>query len=203
MRSDGDVSSRLPPAFGMVASITSSGRRRSAEHGYDRTISAEGSILPAVSSLARKTGATVGFACIGRRGGHCIGLLIAAVCAGAAFAQQSSSTDSGADGVVGNPEREAYFGDLHLHTAFSFDAVASGTQTTPNDAYRYALGEPVEYLGRPVQRDEPLDFLAVTDHAEYLGVPYEAADPNGPFAGTRWPATLEAVEGDTLGFMRI
>ncbi|HMB72099.1 MAG TPA: DUF3604 domain-containing protein [Gammaproteobacteria bacterium] len=69
---------------------------------------------------------------------------------------------------------QAYFGDLHLHTGFSFDAIASGAQPTPDDAYRYALGEAVEYMGRSVRRNRPLDFLAVTDHAEYLGVPMGA-----------------------------
>jgi len=109
----------------------------------------------------------------------------------------------GAGAVPSNPEREAFFGDLHLHTAFSFDAIASGTQTTPEDAYRYARGEPVEYLGRAVRRNKPLDFLAVTDHSEYLAVPYDAERPNGPFAGTSWPAAVDAVEGDTLAYMRL
>jgi hypothetical protein len=66
-------------------------------------------------------------------------------------------------------ERQVYFGDLHLHTSFSLDAAASKTDTTPDDAYRFAKGEPVSYLGRVHRRRAPLDFLAVTDHAEYLG----------------------------------
>lgn len=66
-------------------------------------------------------------------------------------------------------DRQVYFGDLHLHTSYSLDAAAARTETTPDDAYRYARGEVVTYLGRPVQRNAPLDFLAVTDHAEYLG----------------------------------
>ena len=66
-------------------------------------------------------------------------------------------------------DRLVLFGDLHLHTSYSLDAAAAGTQTTPDDAYRYAMGEPVSYLGHTVKRRAPLDFLAVTDHAEYLG----------------------------------
>lgn len=66
-------------------------------------------------------------------------------------------------------ERQVYFGDLHLHTSYSLDAAASRTETVPEDAYRYAMGEPITYLGRTIQRRAPLDFLAVTDHAEYLG----------------------------------
>jgi hypothetical protein len=85
-----------------------------------------------------------------------------------------------------NPERNAYFGDLHLHTGYSMDAFAFGTTLTPDDAYRYAEGGKVTYFGKPQQRHTPLDFLAVTDHAEYLGVVRDTVDPNGPFAGTEW-----------------
>ena len=71
----------------------------------------------------------------------------------------------------------ALFGDLHVHTAFSFDAYAYGVQTTPADAYRYAKGEAIPHLpldasgtmSGTARIDRPLDFLAVTDHAEYLG----------------------------------
>ena len=66
-------------------------------------------------------------------------------------------------------DRQVFFGDLHLHTSYSLDAAAARTETTPDDAYRFAKGEVVDYLGRPQQRRAPLDFLAVTDHAEYLG----------------------------------
>jgi hypothetical protein len=66
-------------------------------------------------------------------------------------------------------ERQVYFGDLHLHTSFSLDAAAARTETTPDDAYRFAKGEAVGYLGRTHRRRAPLDFLAVTDHAEFLG----------------------------------
>lgn len=131
-------------------------------------------------------------------------LVLLAFCAATtAIAQSENRSNDAVEAVPTNPEREAFFGDLHLHTSYSFDAAASGTATTPDDAYRYALGEPVEYLGRMVRRHEPLDFLAVTDHAEYLGVAIEAADPAGRFAGTRWPRELATVAGDTIGFMRL
>ena len=100
-------------------------------------------------------------------------------------------------------QTRAWFGDLHLHTGYSFDAAASGTRTTPEDAYRYARGETVSYLGRPVQRNVPLDFLAVTDHAEYLGVAWQAAEADGLFADTEWPARIAANLENTLGFMRM
>jgi hypothetical protein len=100
-------------------------------------------------------------------------------------------------------ERAAFFGDLHLHTGLSFDAAASGVSTTLDDAYRYAKGESVQYLGRSVRRNTPLDFLAVTDHAEYMGMAALAADPAGPFAGTSWPQRLADTAADTLRYMGI
>ncbi len=89
-----------------------------------------------------------------------------------------------------NPLRNAYFGDLHLHTSMSFDAAAAATNTLPEDSYKFARGETVEYLGQKVRRKAPLDFLAVTDHSEYLGIVREARDPNGPFKNTDWPSRL-------------
>lgn len=89
-----------------------------------------------------------------------------------------------------NPLKNAYFGDLHLHSGYSMDAFAFGTRTTPEDSYKYAMGETVEYMGKPQKRIAPLDFLAVTDHAEYLGVVRDTIDPNGPFAKSEWYTTM-------------
>src|SRR4051794_8124995 len=85
-----------------------------------------------------------------------------------------------------NPLKNAYFGDLHLHTSYSMDAFAFGARTTPEDSYRYAMGEKVDYFGQPQKRLASLDFLAVTDHAEYLGSVRESINPNGPFANSEW-----------------
>jgi hypothetical protein len=76
-------------------------------------------------------------------------------------------------------QRQALFGDLHLHTTQSFDAyVMLGTRVTPDEAYRFAKGETVTVLGQPVRRAEPLDFLAVTDHSENMGVFNSLDDAN-------------------------
>ena len=76
-----------------------------------------------------------------------------------------------------NPDRNAYFGDLHVHTTLSFDASAFGTTATPADAYRYAQGEAIIHpSGFEVQLAQPLDFYAVTDHGVFLGLINEAAD---------------------------
>jgi len=82
-----------------------------------------------------------------------------------------------------NPERNAYFGDLHVHTTLSFDASAFGTTATPADAYRYAQGEAIRHPGGfEVQLAQPLDFYAVTDHAVLLGLINEAADTSTTFS---------------------
>ncbi|MFP8873567.1 MAG: DUF3604 domain-containing protein, partial [Myxococcota bacterium] len=76
-----------------------------------------------------------------------------------------------------NPDRNAYFGDLHVHTTYSFDAFAFGTTVGPRDAYRYALGETIQHpAGFDMTLREPLDFYAITDHALFLGVARQAAD---------------------------
>ena len=98
-----------------------------------------------------------------------------------------------------NPLKNAYFGDLHLHTSYSMDAFAFGTRTTPDDAYRYAMGESVEYFGKQWKRLAPLDFLAVTDHAEYLGTVRESINPDGPFAKSEWYTTMTSTDPKVSG----
>ena len=109
-------------------------------------------------------------------------------------ASQPQPSRSAATRPPRNPLKNAYFGDLHLHSGYSMDAFALGTRTTPDDAYRYAMGETVEYFGKPQKRMAPLDFLALTDHAEYLGVAPQTVDPNGPFAKTDWYSTMTSKD---------
>ena len=85
-----------------------------------------------------------------------------------------------------NPERNAYFGDLHVHTAYSLDAYAFGTTATPYDAYRFALGEAIPHpTGYSMQLRRPLDFYGVTDHGAFLGLVKAAADTSSEFS--RYP----------------
>ena len=63
------------------------------------------------------------------------------------------------------------FGDTHLHTKYSPDAGLIGTTLDVDDAYRFARGDTiVSNTGQRVQLIRPLDFLVVTDHAEYVGL---------------------------------
>lgn len=73
-----------------------------------------------------------------------------------------------------DPLKSVYWGDLHVHTRNSFDAWVFDVRTTEAEAYGFAQGEPLTLFegteaAREVHLDRPLDFAAVTDHAEYLG----------------------------------
>jgi hypothetical protein len=102
--------------------------------------------------------------------------------------------------VSANPLRQAYFGDLHLHTSYSLDTYLGGAMgVDPDTAYRFARGDVVDYGGQPMQRREPLDFLAVTDHIEGLGVANELDDPESSLSrsavGNRLRAIVDAMTG--------
>lgn len=91
-----------------------------------------------------------------------------------------------------------FWGDTHVHTAFSMDANAMGdTRLTPEEAYRFARGEAVRANnGMTARLEVPLDFLVVADHSEYMGLlprlregdPTILADP----AGRRLTESLKA-----------
>src|SRR3990167_2537170 len=81
------------------------------------------------------------------------------------------------------------WGDTHLHTNLSVDAYfLENHSADAATSYRFAMGEPVinAYHRARVQLKTPLDFLAVSDHAELLGVPYDLLSLNDPrLANTR------------------
>ncbi|MCC6473990.1 MAG: DUF3604 domain-containing protein [Burkholderiales bacterium] len=78
-----------------------------------------------------------------------------------------------------NPERNAYFGETHIHTSWSVDAWVIGNRLTgPADAYKYAQGQPIKHpMGYEIKIDTPMDFMGVTDHSEYVGVTKQANTP--------------------------
>ena len=71
-----------------------------------------------------------------------------------------------------NPLKNAYFGETHLHTSFSLDAYIGGNRMLPSDSYRFAKGDEMMMNGKKHKLERPLDFAAVTDHAEYIGEMY-------------------------------
>jgi uncharacterized protein DUF3604 len=92
----------------------------------------------------------------------------ATVAAGAA-ARPAVPTAAPPAGPPRNALRDAYFGDLHVHTAYSIDSYIFGNRLGPRDAYRFARGEAVTLYGGATQKlRTPLDFAAVTDHADGL-----------------------------------
>ncbi len=69
-----------------------------------------------------------------------------------------------------DPLKNVYWGDTHVHTRASFDATLFGTTLTVEDAYRFAKGEAMRNAGGELmQLSRPLDFVAITDHAESFG----------------------------------
>ena len=69
-------------------------------------------------------------------------------------------------------QKRLLWGDTHLHTSYSADSYLDGNFTVdPETAYRYAQGQPVihPFHRARVQIETPLDFLVVSDHAEFLG----------------------------------
>jgi hypothetical protein len=79
-------------------------------------------------------------------------------------------------------DTQLLFGDTHLHTSHSTDGYASGNTTLgPDEAYRYAKGEPVIHpvIDARMRISRPLDFLVVADHSDFLGLQkyMQADDP--------------------------
>ncbi len=79
------------------------------------------------------------------------------------------------------PLKTALYGDLHVHTSWSTDAYAGGNRLGPNTAYQFARGEEVELQnGLLAKLDVPLDFVALTDHAEGFGTHLPCTIGGGP-----------------------
>jgi hypothetical protein len=121
-----------------------------------------------------------------KKDGHTILLVALGACLAApgALAQQRT------------PERNAYFGETHVHTSWSLDAFSMGNSvTTPADAYKYFKGEPIKHpMGYEVKIDTPLDWAGVTDHSEYAGVIQMANEPGS--AVSKIPAAAPLVLKD-------
>ena len=113
------------------------------------------------------------------------------------------------EGVAQSPEKpyspyvgreyptNVYFGDTHLHTRLSLDAYGDGnTKNGPAEAYRWAKGEEIAGDdGVPTRISRPLDFLMVSDHAEYMGLVPALAEGNEQLRatkeGARWGKMID------------
>jgi hypothetical protein len=97
-------------------------------------------------------------------------------------------TETHADCANAEPDRQPFFGDLHIHTSYSQDAFSFDLRNDPDDAYAFAKGAPLflpdsaddPAQTRMVQLARPLDFTAVTDHSEFLGALRVCQSPGEP-----------------------
>lgn len=104
---------------------------------------------------------------------------------------------------AGAQERQAYFGETHVHTSWSFDAFIFGNhKTSPADAYKYAKGNTIKHpLGYDIRIDTPLDWMGVTDHSEYVGTVALANDPGS--AISKLPIAQKMIVRDPADIQRI
>lgn len=91
----------------------------------------------------------------------------------------SATPAAATNAVPSNPNKTAYFGDLHIHTKNSFDAYIFNVRNEPADVYRFANGETIKHpLGFDLTiAGDPLDFVAATDHGAYMGILPAMHDP--------------------------
>ena len=114
-----------------------------------------------------------------------IGILTSLVCSVSALAADSVG-EPGRNAKEPNPLKNVYFGEEHMHTTNSPDAFVIGTRGTWEDAYKWAMGEEIvlSTTKEKIKKSTPLDFVAITDHAEYFGVMPSLIDPNDPLYNT-------------------
>ena len=99
----------------------------------------------------------------------------------AASLEKAFKADSFSPYANRNFPSNVYWGDTHVHSSLSMDAGAFGNRLMPDDAYRFARGEEVtSSTGVRAKLSRPLDFLAIADHSDNMGLftlLFEA-DPN-------------------------
>ena len=87
-----------------------------------------------------------------------------------------------------DPRRQAFWGELHVHSALSMDAWMWDVRNGPDETYRFGKGEqillpPLDAQGkgtRAVKLERPLDFVALTDHADFQGEVSLCTRPGSP-----------------------
>ena len=129
----------------------------------------------------------------------CYVVLIALLFLPIARAQDNQDVgEPGRDSKKPNPLNNVYFGEQHLHSEMSPDAYAMGVRQKMEDAYRYGMGEEITLstTGEKIKKGTPYDFVALTDHAEYLGVFPELSDPNSPLADNPLAKLINSTNTD-------
>ncbi len=96
--------------------------------------------------------------------------------------------------AYGAPPTNAYFGETHMHSAYSLDAYIGGSAMTPDESYRFAKGEAMRVGGRTLQIKAPLDFMCLSDHAEYIGEMYSTLTDGAPGHDQELLEQLRALE---------
>ncbi len=135
-------------------------------------------------------------------------VLAVAALASIAFAQDTPPPTDKKIEYSPYPEKtfpnRVFFGDTHLHTAYSTDAGMVGCILTPEDAYRISRGEVITSShGLPVSLPRPLDFVVVTDHAENLGLAPAIMESNPDLLGNPWGKKIhDLVKLGTIQGMR-
>lgn len=105
--------------------------------------------------------------------------------------EQASNVLASSSSANSPRSTEVFWGDTHVHTAYSMDAGLFGNRLPPEEAYRFAKGEQVtSTTGVPAQLVKPLDFLVVSDHSDNLGFFPKLAAGDPAFlaneTGKRW-----------------
>lgn len=129
-------------------------------------------------------------------------LAAVAVCCGSLVLGNAAIAETASCTPPDDAERRIYWGDLHTHTALSMDAYVLNTTQTPSDAYLFAKGGPSTlHDGSEHRLLRPLDFAAVTDHAEYFGLTQVCiSEPERPYCKDLAEA---AAENSPRGFMEM
>ena len=90
-----------------------------------------------------------------------------------------------------------YWGDLHVHTAYSMDAYIFGTKASPTDTFNFAKGVTEQRMpdGTLVKLERPLDFMAITDHAETFGLMHICTETDHAGYQSEYCQELRALSG--------
>lgn len=108
--------------------------------------------------------------------------------AGANNAASATSQTPAPTATQTDVPRNAYLGDTHFHIGWSADAGMDGAILSPDDAYRFALGEKIKSnTGMDAQLGRPYDRFMVTDHSDGMGVISEIVSGNAEMMANETP----------------